>query len=132
MPERANAQKPATAEANVYAGVYHVLLVGMFVSTSLFAAGVIRALILHAHFPLTTEWVRDHARFMTVIHGLARLDPTALMVVASVLLILTPVVRVVVSIYAFWMDHDYRYVLVTGLVLAIMVLTFVLSRVGLQ
>lgn len=121
-----------TAEVNVYAGVYHVLLAGMFISSSLFAAGVIRALLLHANFPLTPEWAREHARFMMVIHGLGKLDPTALMVMATVILILTPVVRVIVSVYAFWVDHDRRYVLVTSIVLGIMVLTFVLSRLGLR
>ena len=104
----------------------------MFASTALFAAGVIRALLQHAHFPLTTEWVREHSSFHTVIHGLTGLDATALMVVATVILILTPVARVMVSVYAFWVDHDSRYVAVTSIVLAIMVLTFVFARLGLQ
>ena len=119
-------------EANVYADVYMVLLAGMVISTALFIAGLIRAMMLHTYFPLTEEWVRSHYHWSFVIHGLAVLDPTALMLTATVLLILTPVARVVVSIYAFWVDHDMKYVGVTSTVLVIMILTFVLSRLELR
>ncbi len=125
-------KQPATVEENVYADVYRVLLIGMFISTGLFAVGVIRALLLHEHFPLTPGWVLAHSHANVVIHGLATLDPTAYMQLATVLLILTPVARVIVSIYAFWVDHDQKYVGVTSIVFAIMVLTFILSRLGLQ
>ncbi|MBZ5569537.1 MAG: DUF1634 domain-containing protein [Acidobacteriia bacterium] len=131
--EKTTKNRPVGAVgANVYAGVYRVLLVGMLVSTAMFVLGVVRALMLRTHFPLTPEWVRQHYHVSDVVHGLAALDPFALMLVASLLLILTPVLRVVVSIYAFWVDHDWKYVGVTSIVLAVMVLTFVLSRFGLQ
>ena len=132
MEKTSENRRAGAVEANVYADVYRVLLVGMFISTALFLLGVIRALTLGTHFPLTPEWVRRHYRVSYVAHGLATLDPFALMLVATVLLILTPVARVVVSIYAFWVDHDWKYVGVTGIVLAVMVLTLVLSRFGLQ
>jgi uncharacterized membrane protein len=125
-------QPAGAVEANVYTDVYRVLLVGMFISTAIFLLGVIRALMLRTYFPLTSEWVRQHYHVSYVVRGLATLDPFALMLVASVLLILTPVVRVLVSIYAFWVDHDWKYVGVTSIVLAVMVLTLVLSELGLQ
>ncbi|MFZ3211792.1 MAG: DUF1634 domain-containing protein [Terriglobales bacterium] len=132
----ADKQTPETmdsqAEQNVYADVYRILLGGMIASSILFAIGLIRALLHPAYFPLTTEWVREHYRLSTVIHGLAAFDPTILMMVATVLLILTPVARVLVSMYAFWVDHDYKYVVVTAIVFLIMVLTVVLSHFGLQ
>jgi uncharacterized membrane protein len=89
-------------------------------------------MILHTYFPLTEDWVRSHYHWSTVIHGLAAMDPTVLMMVATILLILTPVARVIVSIYAFWVDHDRKYVVVTSIVLGIMVLTYLLSKAGLQ
>lgn len=121
----------AKGEENVYADVYTVLMIGMIVSTALFAFGLIRAMMLHTYFPLTPEWVRQHYHWSTVMHGLAAMDPTALMMVATIILILTPVARVVISIYAFWVDHDRKYVAVTSTVLLIMVLTYALSRLGL-
>ncbi len=125
-------EQQSPVEENVYADVYRVLLAGMFLSTALFAIGVIHALLIHDYFPLSPAWVQQHSNFHVVIHGLGRLEPTAYMLVATVLLILTPVLRVLVSIYAFWVDHDWKYVGVTGAVFLIMILTFVLSRFGLQ
>lgn len=119
-------------EANVYASVYHVLLGGMLLSCVFFAVGLIRGMMLHTFFPLTPAWIQGHYHARAVLEGLKALDPTVLMMVATVILILTPVARVVVSIYAFAVDGDRKYVLVTSIVLAVMVLTFVLSRFGLQ
>ena len=118
-------------QANVYAAVYHALLAGMVVSSLLFAVGLVRGMMLHTFFPLTPEWVRQHYHWSTVLEGIKTLDPTVLMMLATVLLILTPVFRVIVSIYAFAVDRDGKYVLITSIVMAIMVLTFVLSRFGL-
>jgi uncharacterized membrane protein len=119
-------------QASVYAGVYHVLLAGMVASTTLFVFGLVRGIMLHTFFPLTADWIRQHYHWHAVTAGLAALDPTTLMMLATVLLILTPVARVVVSIYVFAADGDRKYALVTSTVFAIMVLTFVLSRFGLQ
>jgi uncharacterized membrane protein len=49
-----------------------------------------------------------------------------------VLLILTPVVRVFVSIIAFAAEGDRKYVLVTSTVLVVIILSVVLSKAGLQ
>lgn len=122
---------PDVPEENVYAAVYHALLIGMYISTALFAIAIIRALLRPEFVPLTPEWVRDHYHWRVLRHGLATMDPTAWMLVATAVLILTPVARVLVSIYAFAVDHDMRYVVVTSIVFLIMVLTVVLGLHGL-
>ena len=119
-------------EQNVYAGVYRVLLVGMFISSALFAMGIIRAL-LHPHvIPMTTAWVRQQYHPAVLIDRLAALRATSLMLVGTVMLILTPVVRVLVSIYAFAVDRDFKYVTVTSIVFLVMALTVVLGLLGLK
>jgi uncharacterized membrane protein len=130
MDEHTNREHPV--EDNVYSGVYHVLLGGMVVSTALYVIGLLRGMMLHTFFPLTQNWVKQHYHWAAVKHGIATMEPSTLMMLATVILILTPVARVIVSIYAFAVDRDKKYVLVTSTVLAIMVLTFVLSRFGLQ
>ncbi len=132
MAQRHIAEPPSKAEQNVYADVYRILLGGMIVSSLLFAIGLIRALLQPHFVPLTPDWVKQNYHAAIVLHGLAHGDPTILMMAATVLLILTPVARVVISIYAFWVDHDYKYVAVTSIVFVIIVLTIVLSRLGLQ
>ncbi len=120
------------SEQNVYTVVYRVLLAGMIVSSLLFALGIIRALLHPEFIPLTPEWVRRQYHWSTFSRGVLALEPSSVMLVATALLILTPVARVVVSIYAFAVDHDHKYVFVTGLVLLVMALTVMLGILGLQ
>jgi uncharacterized membrane protein len=127
-----NEHDPEVLEENVYAGVYHALLIGMYISTTLFAIAIARALLHPEFVPLTGEWVRDHYHWAVLRHGLATLDPTALMLVATAVLILTPVARVLVSIYAFAVDRNTKYVVITGIVFVIMVLTVILGLSGLK
>ena len=122
----------ATAEENVYADVYRVLVAGMLVSTALFAIGMALALLHPEHYPLGPDWVRSHYHLSTIWQGLKSFDPFTIMLVATALLILTPVLRVVVSIWAFVVDRDWKFVVVTSIVLLVIVLSVVLSQFGLK
>ncbi|HVA62328.1 MAG TPA: DUF1634 domain-containing protein [Terriglobales bacterium] len=122
-------QQLQPAAANVYAVVFRVLFWGMVASTTLFALGVFRALQHPVAIPLANAPLLSvHATWQ----GLARLDPASLMLAATLLLILTPVVRVVLACIAFGVDHDPKFVAVTGIVLAVIVLTVILGRLGLR
>jgi uncharacterized membrane protein len=89
--------------------------------------------MLHPHYiPLSSRWIRSEYHVSTVVHGLLAGDPTAIMLVATVLLILTPVARVMVSIVAFLVDHDKKFVVVTSTVFLVMVLTVILGELGLK
>lgn len=123
---------PQNTEENVYAGVYRALLAGMFLSTGLFVLGIIRALMHRENIPLTPQWVLAHYHLSVVLHGLRTGDPTVIMMVGTAVLILTPVVRVLVSIYAFAVDHDRKFVVVTTIVFLVMVLTLILGLLGLR
>jgi uncharacterized membrane protein len=109
-----------------------VLLGGMVVSTALFVVGIVRALLRPQFVPLTPDWIKQHYRWPVVVEGIRSFDPTVIMMIATVLLILTPIARVVVSIYAFAVDNDRKFVLVTLAVLLVIVLTVVLGLVGLK
>ncbi len=122
----------APREDNVYSAVYHALIYGMYASSALFLAGMLLALGRHESVPLTTTWVRSQMQWHVFWPGLLHADPTALLLLATVLLILTPVSRVVISIYAFTVDRDWPYVLVTSVVLGVIVLTVILARFGLK
>lgn len=115
--------------ANVYAVVYRVLFWGMAISTVLFALGVIRALQHPVAISLGPAVSQPWA---ATLRGLLALDPTSLMIAATVVLILTPVSRVVLAMIAFWADRDLKFVAVTATVLAVVVLTVILGRLGLR
>jgi uncharacterized membrane protein len=120
------------AEANVYADVYRLLIGGMILSNVLFAAGILLALLQPRFVPLTAQWVKAHYQWATLSGGLASGDAISLMLLATGLLILTPVARVVVSIAAFAADRDYKYVVITSIVMFVMLLTLALGLLGLQ
>jgi len=62
--------------------------------------------------------------------GLLALDPVAVVTLGLILIILTPISRVAVSIVAFAIEGDRRYVAVTALVLAILLASLVLGKGG--
>lgn len=124
--------QPPDTEANVYVDVYRLLIAGMIVSSILFALGIVRALLRPQYIPLSTRWVRSQYHVTTVVRGIMHGDPTAILLVATVLLILTPVARVVVSIVAFLVDRDYKFVVVTSIVFLVMVITVILGELGLK
>ena len=59
----------------------------------------------------------------------ARGQSASMYATATVILILTPIVRVAVSIAAFVLDRDYRFALVASIVLGV-VLVAILSQVA--
>ncbi len=119
-------------EENVYTDVYRVLLGGMILSSALFGIGIVRVLLHPAVTPLTPNWVQQQYHWCTLSKGIMELQPPSLMLVATALLILTPVARVLVSIYAFAVDRDRKYTIITAIVFLIMVLTVVLGSLGLE
>jgi uncharacterized membrane protein len=119
-------------QQNVYASVYKVLLAGMIVSTAIYVIAIVRALLHPEYIPITPEWIKQQYHLSVLAHGIISLDPTALMVVATALLILTPVARVAVSIYAFAVDRDAKFVAVSSIVFLIMIITVVLGILGLK
>ncbi|MGH9447876.1 MAG: DUF1634 domain-containing protein [Terriglobia bacterium] len=119
-------------ENKIYADVYDVLLGGMLVSSVLFAVGVVLALIHPRFVPLTRAYVRREYDLRTIAHGLVTGSPAAFMMIATVLLILTPVARVAISVYAFYRGADRKFTIVTGIVLLVIVLTVLLGALGLK
>lgn len=64
-----------------------------------------------------------------VVAGAVAGRPYALMLLGLLLLIATPVLRVVVSIVLFFVERDYTYVAITLFVLGVLVLSFLLGSV---
>lgn len=95
---------------HVYSIVYHSLMVGMAVSCTLFAVGVFLQLM-------------DAA-------GRHLYDAEPVMKMGVIAMILTPISRVVVSIFAFAADRDYRFVAITLAVLGSIAASILLGMHG--
>jgi uncharacterized membrane protein len=66
----------------------------------------------------------------SVLSGVAHGNPLAIVALGLLFLLATPVLRVAVSIVAFALEHDWRYVGITALVLAILLVSFALGKAG--
>jgi uncharacterized membrane protein len=65
---------------------------------------------------------------LVVFDGLVSLKPYAVILTGLLILILTPVFRVGVSIIVFLKEKDYRYVKITALVFAILIISFLIGK----
>jgi uncharacterized membrane protein len=68
--------------------------------------------------------------FDDVFYGLGHGDPLAILALGLIVLLLTPVARVLISIFAFARERDWLYVGITALVLLILLVSFLLGRGG--
>ncbi|WP_088809846.1 MULTISPECIES: DUF1634 domain-containing protein [Listeria] len=66
--------------------------------------------------------------FTAIFSGLAALKPFAIMMFGLLCLIFTPVFRVIVSLFTFLKEKDYLYVGITGIVLFILLISFLIGK----
>jgi uncharacterized membrane protein len=64
-----------------------------------------------------------------IIHGLFLLKPHAIILTGLLLLILTPVFRVMVSVLTFGRERDYLYVGITSIVFIVLIIGFLLGKI---
>lgn len=119
--------------------ISYVLRIGVLLSLVIVVAGLILSFTHHpTYFHSSKELVRlttvDSGEFPDTIggvwDGLKEVHGQAIIMVGLILLILTPVVRVAVSILAFVYEHDSKFVIFTTLVLALLILAFFLGAAG--
>lgn len=110
--------------------ISHVLRGGVLLSAVIISAGVILFYLRDAQ---SAHGLLDHPyphSLADVIGGLLLGNPIAIIALGLLLLLSTPVVRVAVSIFAFALERDWRYVVITSLVLAILIASFLLGKGG--
>ena len=101
--------------------VQGTLVAGVAVSAALLVAGLVLTALGHGGVPDATLSIG--AAFRGLLHG----EPDAYYTLGLVVMILTPFVRVIGSVVAFAVERDWRYVGVTATVLAVMIVTIVVS-----
>lgn len=113
-----------------------VLRVGVLVSVGLILAGVALSLLRHPDY-LTDAAALHHLThpggayppsFSQLWRDLAALRGRAVVTVGLVLLILTPLVRVLASLIAFARERDRLFTALTAVVLATLVVSYFLGR----
>lgn len=142
-PEAASAaDRQAAAEDRLYrvenlAGVALRLGVGLSVLIILFgitlslfrtSSPIYQAHDYHELFSGKPEYAFPHTLSATV-EGLLGMQGRAFVTLGVGILILTPILRVVISLIAFAMQKDRAFVIITALVLTILMLSLFLGRV---
>lgn len=108
-----------------------LLRVGVLVSTAVVILGGIIFLFSHKSQMVSFETFRpEEARFSSIaeiLKGLETFDGLAIIQFGVLLLIFTPIARIVFSIFSFLMEKDYMYVLIGTLVLVIIIASLYLD-----
>ncbi|KRO18868.1 DUF1634 domain-containing protein [Lacticaseibacillus saniviri] len=95
-----------------------LLRIGVIISAAVIIIGLLLLLITgNSGYPSGAHPTRPGA----IMAGVVALKPAAVMMLGLFLLILTPVLRVVVSIYAFIKESDWLYTIITTVVLVILI-----------
>lgn len=107
-----------------------VLQAGVMVSATVIVIGFL-LLLTHAGSISPQQLLAFPHTLPQVVTDLVQLRPQAIIMLGLLLLILTPVLRVAVSILTFMLERDKKFVMITCLVLAILLYSiFFISRIG--
>ncbi|HUX87554.1 MAG TPA: DUF1634 domain-containing protein, partial [Chloroflexota bacterium] len=107
-----------------------VLRFGVLLSLGVIAIGTILLFFVDpANAVVPTSGTPTPQNPADVLAAVGQLQPTAVIQVGLMLLIATPVIRVAVSVFAFLIEEDFVYTLVTLFVLSVLLLSFFLGRV---
>jgi uncharacterized membrane protein len=111
-----------------------LLRVGVISSMAVvFLGGVIYLLTSHANLVDYREFNSEKSGMLSVIavyRGVLRMDGAAIIQFGTLLLIFTPVARVVFSIFSFLIERDYLYVVIGLLVLVVILISLSNKLVG--
>src|SRR5262245_18980545 len=102
--------------ANLNRTMYYILIVGTLSSGGLYVLGIVD-FVLHNPSPSASLPAFDPSTFLS---DLSLGKPIAILALATIVLIATPITRVLVSILVFAKNRETRFVLVTGVVFAVL------------
>jgi len=115
-----------------------LLRVGVLTSLLVVLVGTVVTFVHHPHYltsrhdlgSLTKPGAEFPHSIQSLISGLERGQGRAIVMAGLLLLIATPVLRVAVSVLAFVYQRDRVFVVITTVVLAVLLTSFVLGRGG--
>jgi uncharacterized membrane protein len=114
----------APAEARVEQMVGNLLRIGVLIAAAVALLGGIAFMIHHGSMTPDHTVFRGQPAMLSsltgVIAGAIALQPAAIVQLGIVLLIATPVARVLLTLIAFAVQRDWMYVLISAIVLALL------------
>lgn len=117
MIENSNISKRVSYKTEKWSG--HVLRVGLWVSGGLMIAGLIIASLFPSNVNVITENPSLGKLFYEMFSD--SLNPVVLMFAGLVLLMFTPILRVVTAIVGFAVERDWKFVFVSLIVFILLI-----------
>ncbi len=104
-----------------------ILATGMYATIFFYLIGLILVFVRGTHIPkLSQQYFHSFGGFFTSLFGL---HARAFLYLGTIFLILTPVSRVIISIFAFKKEKDYKYVGVTTVVFLIILISVLIGSI---
>jgi uncharacterized membrane protein len=114
--------KTAREQRDLNAVVHGVLMVGLAISTALMLIGIGVDLFLQQDLPTAVPDLGE------VLARVAALRPSGFLALGLLVLIATPILRVIGSIIAFLYERDWRYAGITTVVLLVLGVSLLLGK----
>jgi uncharacterized membrane protein len=116
------AQQAAKEQHDLNEIVHQMLVIGLILSTALMLVGLGLDLALGREVPAAVPDFGD------IFNRVIALRPSGFLALGLLVLIATPILRVVGSIFAFLYERDWRYAGITLLVLGIVMVSLILGK----
>ncbi len=110
--------------------ISYVLRGGVMLAAAIIALGVVLFYVRYLTGGIGPGPLKYHHTVAGVISGLRQGDPLSVILLGLLVLLLTPVLRVLVSVVTFALEHDWLYTGITLLVFFILLVSFLLGRGG--
>jgi uncharacterized membrane protein len=118
-------EKQRWSDQRVEQIIGNLLRAGVIIAAAICLAGGVLYLVSYGHQPVNYHAFRSEPSDLRSVPGIFAdafaLHSRGLMQLGLLLLILTPVVRVAFSIFAFALEHDRMYVVITSIVLGLLI-----------
>ena len=123
-------EKPAGNDANrkseqqerLDEALHKLLIIGLAISVVLISIGLVIALVTHQEIPTSMPALAD------VFSHVFALQPSGFLSLGLLVLIATPVVRVISSFIAFLFEKDWRFAGITFIVLVAVITSVLLGK----
>jgi uncharacterized membrane protein len=104
-----------------------ILTIGMYTTIFFYVVGLVLFFVKGApEDPLSGQYFHSFASFL---NNLIHLQPESFLYLGTVTLILTPISRVFISIFAFLRDRDYKFVFITITVFCVILASIIVGSV---
>jgi len=108
--------------------MYDVLMGGMLLSSATYVLGIV--LFLHQNQNPLQASVVHYQSLTEFMAAISTLRAAAVLTLATVFLIATPITRVLISIFVFALNRNPKYVIITTIVFLILIASILLGYFG--